>query len=92
MYSLLAGWLVVFKAQAPSKNFFSLIVNKLGVVFRVWIINPAFAVHNADAHKSMTESVATLHDFLLGDVQEDIRRVNAALLPRALEVFLFFLF
>jgi hypothetical protein len=34
----------------------------------------------------MTESVSTLRGFLLGDVQEDIRRVSATLLARTLEV------
>lgn len=73
------------QAPAPSKTYYNLVVNKLGVVFRVWLINPSMAFHHGDPLKSTSEAVASLKDFLLGDLQEEIRRVDGAMLQQAIE-------
>lgn len=62
------------QAQAPSKNFCQLVVNKQGAVFREWKINPTVALQHHGVQDSATERVVTLADFKDGDLHDKIEQ------------------
>eukprot|EP00039_Didymoeca_costata_P030586 m.30323 g.30323 ORF g.30323 m.30323 type:complete len:137 (+) comp8193_c0_seq1:58-468(+) len=65
------------QAESPSRNYISLIITQLGVVFRVWHVNARVVKSVESAKNAASETVCSLVDFVEGESESlsgDIRR------------------
>ena len=67
------NWIELNKtADAPSKNYYSLVADKDSVRFTTWLVDPQHGVHRLDARGSVTEKKVTHAEFLDGELHEQI--------------------